>query len=1605
MAGLKLHIVSPIIRNTILSMKINSNYDSGETPIQYSFNTPIDEEPRLTEYRPEILEYTKGETFDRLQKLDKAARFELTDGYSGYIRRNESYWRQWDRPRSSTVESERTPDIYSQIDKPSDDLRILRGETENSPYRLRSQFDNYISYTNRIFGKNTPTSIGDPSNRSSSPTNVMAAIVRGDGVGLAINPYENGVRVVTDFDIQQTLAGRIFSQASGMETPLGHFGLRAAAVSMANQMMAKTGRFVSGAIQETSRWIVNNTVGRLFGGEGSEFDLNAFGASRITNPPGVMDDILNATGLNRGLNMAAGGLGLDFLLQGNNWSQTATTGNDGKYVQLDNDLLADTTSNSGPDFEMFLDPKGMSGRQYADGKEKNLFQRIFAGKEGRKREVVNEWEYRRLQQDNLLDWTGAMNARMIFALLEMNKYSPGYTKKSARRENRRGIELENKGYTMLFPNNPYLNHKGNLGLPTVAEESFDIDNKLNNFVLVDDIAYKYNTITWGESNKNNEGIDAELDVVEPDGKTRRQKRRDRRDNRKRDRDNRKRERDDERAQERTEKQMWKDYRKRTTRKERREDGMRNIGAFREDYRNRLHFNPDAETDDSPTKTAIPLLIRDLGETDTLMGKTAALFAMNKIGTMVSRFHKSEEKPSFIQTGVHPVFGMSKGRPLANKNGYIRTTEEVYTDPWCRVWTAETQHRTVLNAIRPFLTFDNNDPGNVGCVMTMEEIHGTMDFIRPFYKQFAKYTSLQNNGLPKIAPYRGDFDGTYNDKWEGEKKDRYKYNRKYMFSIENLAWKGLELENLLCKSQIGPNGGRIYWFSPLNLKFDEKSTARVEGVSFIGRGEPLYSFRGNTTREGQLSFSMIVDHSSFHEFMEGRTAKNNNSVEEEFRQSVLRFDAGCEFPFERKESKGCVQIMTQDTISTMVDIVPPVNRDIEPPKTIDLVTVYFPNDFSGVNWHVYTNETPDIKALVQLANSGGKKTMDYLYVGGGSLPSGEDPAGIDGSVYGNGYEMGRVGTDALRRTLSNVEIPVNDGGTYTMREWREFSGGKSAKGLSYKHKHGVDSFTVAPKNWQNKDYNLTNLISDFITNMHVTDKIEFYDKKGGTKLTPSTKTTVLPRIRYGNCMTNWDIGNFQLNATKSQKDRLSFGAFYEICIGQGQAVHTSPAHDNSEIEEDYKTKENLIKLFNSAETIQILGNASKDGTASDNKKLGRYRAVSLALFIIETLGVGEGGLNIHGEGAPVWEIKDEVLTDQATNELGIASSENSKKFRHAHVIIKTKQTGGEELHPKQTQTTVDTETNVSEYTLSRKGRYDEEMDFYEYVGDMSETATDVTWTNFRDRYNKYIPALWSCTPEGFNGRLTFLHQCLRSGPTNVRGENSGGVNNISNLAFGRPPVCILKIGDFIQSKVFIDNISFNYDKEGIKWDLNPEGIGIQPMYVDVTLNIKYMGGQDITGAIARLQNAVSFNYYANTSVYDDRADGNTIDDKGDIVPDMSRKRGLHYENGKRTTTKTRQLETMSMYGGSTQNDIGEEEINNLNGGGLFNVFTYKNGEADCPSDTNLDSIKLDSTTEEHEVLPNRRILPQEDLITHPVFTPEFNFSLSNPSPEQNPNDNH
>ena len=159
----------------------------------------------------------------------------------------------------------------------------------------------------------------------------------------------------------------------------------------------------------------------------------------------------------------------------------------------------------------------------------------------------------------------------------------------------------------------------------------------------------------------------------------------------------------------------------------------------------------------------------------------------------------------------------------------------------------------------------------------------------------------------------------------------------------------------------------------------------------------------------------------------------------------------------------------------------------------------------------------------------------------------------------------------------------------------------------------------------------------------------------------------------------------------------------------------------------------------------------------------------------------------------------------------------------------------------------------------------------YYFKVMEEDSPVTFKSLRDKLKYFHPAFHSTTPEGLNARLTFLLQCVRPGETiPLKGIADNNDINARNTSFGPPPICVIRIGDFYHSKVAIRDVNIAYD-EGV-WDLNPEGIGVQPMIANVTLQVNFIGGQGLEKPVERLQNALSSNFFANTEMYDPRSVG-------------------------------------------------------------------------------------------------------------------------------------
>ena len=223
----------------------------------------------------------------------------------------------------------------------------------------------------------------------------------------------------------------------------------------------------------------------------------------------------------------------------------------------------------------------------------------------------------------------------------------------------------------------------------------------------------------------------------------------------------------------------------------------------------------------------------------LLKKTNELFKQSKINSLINRFHIKADKDE-LTTAYDNTYGLSRGRNLlkADKNP---DKSSGYDNPYCRVWTARHQYSKLKDRIRPFV----DDAGNPQSIEKMQSNYGNLRPNDGAYR-LSEYSVLRNDGFVRITPTNTD-------------GDLFGRPQNYMFSIENLAWRDVTVDSgstALSKEQKGPNGGRIMWFPPYNLKFSENVNVNWNANTFLGRCEEIYTYT-NTVRTGTLDFTAAL----------------------------------------------------------------------------------------------------------------------------------------------------------------------------------------------------------------------------------------------------------------------------------------------------------------------------------------------------------------------------------------------------------------------------------------------------------------------------------------------------------------------------------------------------------------------------------------------------------------------------------------------------------------------------------------------------------------------------------------------------------------------------
>ena len=929
--------------------------------------------------------------------------------------------------------------------------------------------------------------------------------------------------------------------------------------------------------------------------------------------------------------------------------------------------------------------------------------------------------------------------------------------------------------------------------------------------------------------------------------------------------------------------------------------------------------------------------------NSLLYKTKKLFNAKKINTIISRFHTNPYAPTSPRDNARSKYGLSHGRNLLSKEaeyGYSSNYANGYDNPYCRVWTHHHQYDRYYKTIRPFSSVDNQ--GNYVDTLSVQDFHQWSQFAdskdtnvetrgKWGWKKDSnngwQYSVLQDNGKVNITP-----------KYiKGEASNIH--TKQCMFSIENLAWRGYDpysFEQALSWEQRGPLGGRIMWFPPYGIQFNETTTTDWTSNTFLGRGEDVYTY-ANTRRTGTLSFMMVVDHPSIIDYV--TWANDNKDVTD---TDILRFLAGCgegdgngfrDLAKPTPLTDEYTQVHDEIKVEEVKEIITNNEENATNPedeKPLDDVLcfyVFYPNNYSG------TYDDPDGDGHKIDGNSL-VEPIPYLIAGIGAQKENGDYSGDlalrkenNYANTGNGYEMGKGPLGTKGGYISGTSLYPNTKQTNGKRRyWTE---------LGTKNHSRSAKYSTGTKNCKKWYYRIDGRYA--FPKDTIEEKIHYYNQ---TLLSNSTNLSYVDEKDYGLNRNIEELykafsGKIQKvdkkyslsNNTESQVFTLAEVAY--VLYDKGKSDVLKGKCNITETDNDRITELQKIlspERIKQIESVTAEGYASSHGYVEINEKLAQNRAKTASNWFITTAGISvspkvtstaidensgenEDTLNAKkwrsakvtvkfksvAKSTPPTSTYETILTSTPSDG---ASSEteqnNAKKNQGGKSYLGYKSTGEQGMYKgkmcdiyvgqgkkwyKYTDSNPanfisveyakeEEQTPKARYggnnTDENRLRYDQEYHFFKVL----EKTDPVVYGSLMDKLKYFDPAFHSMTPEGFNGRLTFLQQCMRQGNT-VSASDGKFAKSANNLAFGRAPYCVLRLGDFYNQLIVINNLSISYDP--LVWDLNVEGIGVQPLIANIQLSFSFIGGGDMTGPVRRLQNAMSFNYYANTRLYDNRAD--------------------------------------------------------------------------------------------------------------------------------------
>jgi hypothetical protein len=747
-------------------------------------------------------------------------------------------------------------------------------------------------------------------------------------------------------------------------------------------------------------------------------------------------------------------------------------------------------------------------------------------------------------------------------------------------------------------------------------------------------------------------------------------------------------------------------------------------------------------------------------------------------------------------------------------------------------------------------------------------------------------------------------------------------RKYMFSIENLAWRESRLFTDLPACEKGANGGRIMWFPPYNIRFTDDTTTNWTAHQFLGRPEPIYTYN-NTERSGTLSWDIVVDHPTILNLLVSKefASLTDGEIDEllaafwagcleydifelariwgvfsesdiEYFQKVIE-DLDIRLPNEviRKKVKSSgvtndkkVEIETDDEEAPAIpqfnlffenDIPLPKKSYKAKPFTVEPYDTYF-QIYTDLARGININKNSEYQEEAAVGNTSGSGLQDKQWIRydrtiGDKMPPennyffAKDRTAYPAKSYG--YEQQ---VDSLKTSDYSAEkyaLTKNHNLTIDMVAHASPSApGRSIQEIEkYNNKLASRRFVSVVK-W-------------FIPKVLSNDTIKCYNVSDGLEITPDNIDSIFNDFEDTSTITilRGDINE----PTKRQTIVLNVTA--AVGLTNDDVFPTDPPSSPSQIEyadlfgipkifkidgEDIQYYEipyenkiyYMVKTYN--EYDKVAGKFKPNGTLIPNSLIGTSIAI-----------------RVSSNGAEVKQIyrrEADVVCGNLSSQASYARRVEINSVLAPKEIEIIRTTPPNPDIPREIEERF-VSTNVTKREIAQRilNKLLTECDYFEYL---SEEAP-IVYDSLKSKLKYFTPAFHSMTPEGLNTRLTFLQQCMRPGETITKNQGEGNCD-AKNTAFGKPPVCVLRIGDFYHTKIVINNLNISYDP--LVWDLNPEGIGVQPMLAKVNLSFKYIGGQGLRRYVDQLQNALSFNYYANADVYDERTFANTDRRERDLI---------------------------------------------------------------------------------------------------------------------------